>query len=137
MKITQGAAVGLAVLLAIVVVGFSVGGVVLLSTAGDVTTAAHQAEQARDDAQAASGGLKASARRLRAYQARSCRRGKRINRANAAGWTAHSRYILQVTRAASVKEDVKRAARAASSTYQRTSSLLRGFTRITCPTPPK
>lgn len=51
---------------------------------------------------------------------------------NAAGWTAHSLYITNVTSAASVKEDVKAAARQANMTYREVSESLTMRARIQC-----
>lgn len=51
---------------------------------------------------------------------------------NAAGWTAHRDYIAKVTGAASVKEDVKTAAREASATYARISMTLTQRAAIDC-----
>lgn len=137
MKITQGAAVGLGVLLAIIVVGFSVGGVVVLKTVGDASDAADRADSASRRAVKAEGRARRLTRDLAAYQARSCRRGRRSARDNAAGWTRHAWYIKKVTQAASVQEDVKRVARVAASTYTRIAANGRRRARIECPAPPK
>lgn len=51
---------------------------------------------------------------------------------NADGWTAHSEYIGKVTAAASVKEDVKHAARKARRTYTRISASLSIRARVDC-----
>lgn len=61
-----------------------------------------------------------------------CERGKLDRADNAASWTAHTKYILSVTQAASVKEDVKIAAREASKTHQRTSASLNSRAKIVC-----
>lgn len=61
-----------------------------------------------------------------------CERGKLDRADNAAGWTAHRRYIQKVTGAASVKEDVKTAAREASTTYARISVSLSERARVDC-----
>lgn len=63
---------------------------------------------------------------------RGCERGKEDRRANADFQRAQSAYILKVTRAASVKEDVKRAAREARKVFTRTSSDLTERSKINC-----
>jgi hypothetical protein len=61
-----------------------------------------------------------------------CERGKLDRADNAAGWTAHRRYIEHVTAAVSVKEDVKSAAREANRTYSRISRSLTVRARLDC-----
>lgn len=61
-----------------------------------------------------------------------CERTKLDRADNAAGWTAHRNYITQVTGAASVKEDVKAAARGAVKTYARISVSLTERSLIDC-----
>lgn len=61
-----------------------------------------------------------------------CERGKLDRADNAAGWTAHRVYITHVTSAASVKEDVKSAAREANRTYERISRELTKRARLDC-----
>jgi hypothetical protein len=61
-----------------------------------------------------------------------CERSKLDRKNNADGWTAHAAYIDNVTRAASVQEDVKRAARTAVTTYERVSRDLRRRSHIDC-----
>ncbi len=61
-----------------------------------------------------------------------CERSKLDRAANAAGWTAHARYIAKVTVAASVKEDVKRAAREAARTYSFVSADLSKRSKLNC-----
>lgn len=61
-----------------------------------------------------------------------CERSKLDRADNAAAWTAHRTYIESVTRAASVKEDVKRAARHAARTYRRVAASLTKRSQIDC-----
>lgn len=61
-----------------------------------------------------------------------CERGKLDRADNAAFQRAHSEYILTVTGAKSVKEDVKRAARKARKTFRRTSHDLTVRSKINC-----
>jgi Na+-transporting NADH:ubiquinone oxidoreductase subunit NqrB len=68
--------------------------------------------------------------RLTVHQACENNRSDRID--NAAGWTAHREYIKKVTGAASVKEDVKHAARTANQTYTRISTSLTKRADIDC-----
>jgi hypothetical protein len=69
---------------------------------------------------------------LRQSQLAGCARGKLDRADNAAGWTAHRKYISHVTSAASVKEDVKVAAREAIVTYERISLDLSRRARLDC-----
>ena len=71
-----------------------------------------------------------AANRWTVYQACENNRKDRID--NAAGWTAHRWYIQRVTGAASVKEDVKSAARKANLTYTRISERLTSRADIDC-----
>ncbi len=70
------------------------------------------------------------ANRLTVYRACENNRSDRID--NAAGWTAHRIYITSVTGAASVREDVKRAARKANQTYTAISASLTKRADIDC-----
>lgn len=65
-------------------------------------------------------------------QRRGCLRGKRDRQDNADFQRAQSRYIFKVTQAASVREDVKRAARIARRTFKRTSTSLTKRAKIDC-----
>ena len=69
---------------------------------------------------------------LVAAQKADCERGKLDRIDNAAFQRAHSQYIFSVTEAASVKEDVKRAARKARRTFKRTSGSLTKRSKINC-----
>lgn len=74
--------------------------------------------------------------RLQQAQARTlqvrCEATKEANAASAAGWTAHAEYINKVTQAASVKEDVKRAARKAENTYVESAATLTAISNVNC-----
>ena len=61
-----------------------------------------------------------------------CERGKLDRIDNAAFQRAHKVYIDKVVLAASVKEDVKEAAREAVETYNRTSASLAARSKINC-----
>lgn len=61
-----------------------------------------------------------------------CERNKLDRKDNADFQRAQALYILRVTSAASVKEDVKRAARTALKTFNRTSKSLEHRARIDC-----
>lgn len=61
-----------------------------------------------------------------------CERSKLDRTANAAFQRAHTEYITTVTGAKSVKEDVKKAARKAVKTFQRTSKDLSKRAKIKC-----
>lgn len=61
-----------------------------------------------------------------------CRDAKSDRIDNAAAWTAHTVYITKVTGAASVKEDVKTAAREAVKTYERVSKNLTKRALVDC-----
>lgn len=76
------------------------------------------------------GALLIGANRLMAHRACESSRKDRID--NAAGWTAHRTYITKVTGAASVKEDVKSAARMANRTYTRISARLTERADVNC-----
>lgn len=65
-------------------------------------------------------------------QREGCARGKLDRRDNAAFQRAHQKYITKVTKAVSVKEDVKRAAREAIKVYIRTSAGLTARSKINC-----
>lgn len=67
-------------------------------------------------------------------QRRGCERSKKDRLANADFQQAHRRYIDKVVLAKSVEEDVKRAARAAVKTYNRTSAELSERALINCST---
>lgn len=62
----------------------------------------------------------------------SCERGKQDRKDNSDFQNAHKKYIDKVVLAQSVKEDVKRAAREAEETYNRTSVSLTERSRINC-----
>lgn len=66
---------------------------------------------------------------------RACEASKDDRIDNAAAWTAHGKYITKVTGAASVREDVKSAARMANRTYQRISRSLTSRARVSCVPP--
>ncbi len=76
------------------------------------------------------GALLITANRLMAHRACESSRKDRID--NAAGWTSHREYIQKVTGAASVKEDVKSAAREANLTYTRVSARLTNRADVNC-----
>jgi hypothetical protein len=61
-----------------------------------------------------------------------CERNKQDRADSAAFQTAQTVYINKVTGAASVKEDVKRAAREARKTFDRTSASLTARSKIDC-----
>jgi len=61
-----------------------------------------------------------------------CERSKKDRLANADFQQAHRRYIDKVVLAKSVEEDVKKAAREAVKTYNRTSAELTGRSLINC-----
>jgi hypothetical protein len=63
---------------------------------------------------------------------RGCERDRIDRRANADSWTAHLTYLRNVTAAASVKQDVKRAARDAIEVYERTAMDLQKVASISC-----
>jgi hypothetical protein len=58
------------------------------------------------------------------FQRAACERGKLDRKDNADFQVAHTEYIRKVTGAASVHEDVKKAARTAIKTFERTSQRL-------------
>jgi hypothetical protein len=63
-----------------------------------------------------------------------CERNKLDRADNADFQRAHTKYITSVTGAASVQEDVKRAARKAVVTFRRTSNSLTSRSKIDCKT---
>lgn len=63
---------------------------------------------------------------------KACRTSKLDRIDNAASWTAHREYIESVVLAASVKEDVKRAARRANRVHRRTARRLTARARVDC-----
>lgn len=69
---------------------------------------------------------------IRMGQFMACERGKLDRRDNADFQRAHTTYITTVTGAASVKEDVKVAAREAKKTFDRTADSLDARSRIDC-----
>lgn len=66
------------------------------------------------------------------FQRLACERGKLDRKDNADFQVAHTVYITTVTGAKSVKEDVKRAARTAVVTFNRTSQSLAKRSTIDC-----
>lgn len=68
----------------------------------------------------------------RASSRAGCERGKLDRKANAAAWGAHAAYIVKVTRAKSVKEDVKRAARVEARTATRVAADLIARSTLDC-----
>lgn len=68
------------------------------------------------------------------YQRAGCERSKLDRTDNADFQKAQSVYIRRVTRAVSVKEDVKIAAREARKTFKRTSASLGRRSKINCET---
>ncbi len=63
---------------------------------------------------------------------RACENSRQDRIDNAAGWTKHRWYIEKVTGAASVREDIKSAAREAIGTYDRISKHLTERAEIDC-----
>jgi hypothetical protein len=61
-----------------------------------------------------------------------CERSRSSNRDNAQGWTAHVQYVSSVTQAASVKEDVKRAARREIARLEVVAARLRDRASVSC-----